>query len=109
MARNTTKIDETVSRKAYSQATATLKQRHADEWNDLLDEAYAAQGVDSPRVRRRKKVEEKEQARLLRAQQQKRKEQEKIEAAKALLREAGYDVPNPEDVILEVFGSGVAN
>lgn len=62
---------DTKMRAAYQSAIATLKANHADEWNALLDAAYADAGLE---VRRRLTDEEKAA-----------REQAKIEAKKEKL------------------------
>ena len=87
-----TKIDPSISRKAYSLATAALKEKHAAEFLDLLDEAYSEQGVESPRQRQNRRAEEAAAARVEREAKKAAAKQAKIEAAKALLEEAGLTV-----------------
>ena len=57
-----TKIDPSISRKAYAAAEKALKELHADQFALLLDEAYAAEGVESPRARRERVTAEAAQA-----------------------------------------------
>lgn len=87
-----TKIDPAVSRKAYSVATAALKERYSAEFMTLLDLAYTEQGVESPRQRQARKAEEAAAAREAAAEKRAAAKQAKIEAAKALLEEAGLTV-----------------
>ena len=56
----TEKKDDNASlaRKAYGDATTALRATHKDEFNALLDQAYANLGLVSPRVKRAEKAAE---------------------------------------------------
>ena len=90
MARN--KIDPAISRKAYSTATKALKALNADQFSLLLDEAYAALGVESPNARRERLERERILKSAAAAEQRALRQQKKIEEAKALLEAAGLQV-----------------
>lgn len=75
------KIDPAISRKAYAQAEKALKELNADQFALLLDEAYAAQGVESPRQRSARRQAEAAQARTAAAA---RREERKAARVKAL-------------------------
>jgi hypothetical protein len=96
------KIDPNVSRKAYAYAEKRLREAHEAEFAQYVDIGYIEQGFDSPRMRRAKAAEAAEERRLLNAQKRERRQQEKIEAAAALLREAGIEVALPLDVAEDV-------
>jgi hypothetical protein len=89
------KIDPAISRKAYAAAEKALKELHADQFALLLDEAYEALGVESPRQRRERIAGEAAQAAAARAVAREAKAQAKIEEAAALLRAAGIQVGLP--------------
>ena len=78
MARN--KIDPAISRKAYAAAEKRLKSLHEDEFALILDEAYAAEGVESPRVRRERLASEAAKAAAARRIAREEKKAEKIAA-----------------------------
>ena len=79
------KIDPAVSRKCYAVAEKRLKDLHADQFATLLDEAYAEEGVESPRKRRERLAAEAAQAATARRIARESKKVEKIERLKAEL------------------------
>lgn len=79
------KIDPSVSRKAYAAAEKALKELHAEQFATLLDEAYAAEGVESPRVRRERKASEVAQARAAVAVRREERKAAKVAALEAEL------------------------
>lgn len=87
-----TKIDPSISRKAYALATKRLKEEHAGEFMDLLDAAYNECGEESPRQRSIRRQAEANERKHSRAAAQEEKRLAKIAAAKALLEEAGLTV-----------------
>lgn len=87
-----TKIDPTVSRKAYTLATKRLKEAHAGEFADLLDAAYNEVGEESPRQRSIRRQAEAAERRNSRAAKAEEKRLAKIAQAKALLEEHGLTV-----------------
>ena len=89
------KIDPAVSRKAYANATKRLKDLNAGQFALLLDEEYAALGVESPKARRERLQAEAALAAKARREAREAKERAKIEEAAALLRAAGFAVAVP--------------
>ena len=70
---------DTAMRACYQRALAELKDRHEDEWNELLDSEYASAGLD---VRRRLTDEQRAQ-----------REAEKVEAKRQKLLAALNALP----------------
>lgn len=86
------KIDPAVSRKAYAAATKRLKDLNSGQFALLLDEEYAALGVESPKVRRERLAREAAEAARARREAQAAKKSKRLEEAAALLRAAGVEV-----------------
>lgn len=53
-----------LGRKAYGDAMAALRVAHKEEFNSLLDDFYRSYGMESPRVRREARAEERFTARV---------------------------------------------
>jgi hypothetical protein len=87
MARN--KIDPAVSRKAYADATKALKEKYSAEFADLLDDAYEALAVESPRQRSIRLQGEAQARRDAAAAKRAEREQAKVDEAIALLEAKG--------------------
>jgi hypothetical protein len=68
------------SRAAYSDAAAMLREKHRQEFDDLLDAAYEARGLASPRRKRAERFAAAEDARAQREQAKQAKRAEKIAA-----------------------------
>lgn len=100
MARN--KIDPAISRKAYAAAEKRLKMLHEDEFALILDEAYAAEGVESPRVRRERLASEAAKAAAARRIAREEKKAEKIAALEAELAALKGDTLPLEEFDIEV-------
>jgi hypothetical protein len=90
-----TKIDPTVTRKAHASAIIALKKAHHEEYLRLVDEGYAAQGVESPQQRKARRLEAQKDKQLQAAIRHAQREQERLEKAAALLRAAGVTVVLP--------------
>jgi hypothetical protein len=90
MARN--KIDPAISRKAYADATKALKEKHSGEFADLLDKAYEALEVESPRQRSLRLANEAQEKKDAAEAKRQARQAAKIEEAKALLEAAGLSV-----------------
>lgn len=92
-----TKIDPAVSRSAYADATKALKEAHSGEFADLLDAAYKAQDVESPRQRSIRLQVEAQAKKDAAAEKRAAREQAKVDEAIALLEAKGirldFEVP----------------
>jgi cell division septum initiation protein DivIVA len=96
------KIDPAVSRKAYALAVSGLKEAHADEFLDLLDDAYGTLDVESPRRRRERLAAAAAEAAQSRRLAREARAQAKLEEAAALLRAAGVSVELPFEAAEDV-------
>ena len=79
------KVDDKVSRKAYTTASSELRKAHEAEFADLLDKAYADLGVESPRVRRARIKAEKSKAQSERLEANRLKREKRIADLEAQL------------------------
>jgi len=83
-----------LGRKAYGAAVADLRAAHRDEFDRLLDKAYADLGVESPRLRRERKKAEVFAAKTAAAEKREAAREAKIakmEAELAALRGVAAD------------------
>lgn len=92
-ATNRHKIDESITRKAHAHAVRALKAAHTDEYADLVDEGYDAQGVESPRMRALRRKDEAAEKRAVAAKAREDREQAKIAEAVAFLESKGVKAP----------------
>jgi hypothetical protein len=73
------------ARKAYGNATAALRTAHREEFDTLLDQAYADLGMVSPRIKSQQRAAEAAVARAAAAERREARRLAKIEALKAEL------------------------
>jgi hypothetical protein len=74
-----------VGRKAYGEATKALREKYRDEFNSLLDDAYEANGLVSPRKRREANREAAVAAKAAAAVRREERRLAKVAALKAEL------------------------
>jgi N-methylhydantoinase A/oxoprolinase/acetone carboxylase beta subunit len=73
------------ARKAYGMATANLRANNREEFETLLDQAYAELGLLSPRVKRQQRAAEAAKSKAAAAERREERRLARIEALKAEL------------------------
>lgn len=77
--------DTSIARKAYGIAMKSLREAHSEEFEGLLDEAYASLGAESPRKRREANRAAAEAARVAAARKREERKAARIAGLEAEL------------------------
>jgi hypothetical protein len=100
---DTKAADQEKGRAAYALATKRLRETYREEFDRYLDEAYAEQGIESPRVKRVARLEEEARVKAERQRIREERARAKVEKLEAELAAAKAAVTVVDDDPMSVF------